>query len=596
MRCSVTTNRQIGYLMRPAHPSKSIVAKKGEEWSAVRRLFLATVLLWCAIPLSPQTVDSDFWGHVQYGQDSWKFGVADTASYTYTAPDHRWINHENLAELIFAGCVSWHTTSLLALKCVLGCAVLTLGIWQARQQSVGVIIIAVVCVVSAINLSFYWGVRPQVFSFTCFGLLIAWTEWCFSDWGQHWPTAWSRWQGKKSTTLPITRLRGLWLVPLLLLIWANTHGGFLAGTAVFAVIMASRSFQYATSGGPSRIRVVSLLLTVGFVGSIATLANPYGWDLHAWLIKSLGVPRPEILEWRQPDLIALNQITVWLLCGLTVWGLVASKRPRDYTHLIVMALVTFEYLKHQRHLPFLVMLFLFWMPPHLQSAATRLRRIRTPALEFSEPLLRPFVAVLLGLCCLLAYRVGTRLTGIPVRQDEYPVAALQYTVNQSLNGNMVVSGHWAQYVLGVRGARTSTDDGFRVAFDGRFRTCYPQAVVDQHFDFFLGDGGPDKRYRSPTSPPYDPKTVLTFGRPDFVLHRQHDPQATRVMHSVHTEWCLLYQDELAQLWGRRSTFDDPRSPKYVPPADRQLNGGHQSGIVPFPAAPIEPPKSYHRGV
>ena len=46
--------------------------------------------------------------------------------------------------------------------------------------------------------------------------------------------------------------------------------------------------------------------------------------------------------------------------------------------------------------------------------------------------------------------------------------------DQGLAGKLVVSGRWAQYALGVMGARKPGDSGVEVAFDGRFRTCYPQ--------------------------------------------------------------------------------------------------------------------------
>ena len=100
-----------------------------------RRLFFLMIVLWCAIPLSPQSVDSDFWGHVQYGWDTWHRGLARQATYTFTAVGHPWINHENLSELIMAwGAHGVGPTSLLVLKCLLGCVVLVLGIRRATQE------------------------------------------------------------------------------------------------------------------------------------------------------------------------------------------------------------------------------------------------------------------------------------------------------------------------------------------------------------------------------------------------------------------------------------------------------------------------------
>lgn len=449
--------------MCSAHSLETVTAEPTSSWKTPKRLFLTAVLLWCAIPLSPQSVDSDFWGHVQYGQDTWQYGLARTATYTFTAEGYRWINHENLSELIFAAGAHLGAPSLLALKCLLGALVVGLGMRNAWRQQVGVITIATVSVIAAVNLSFYWGLRPHVFSFVLFALMIAWTDWCFEGWSGQWNLS----AAHPCEPRPTARLRGLWLTPVLLFVWANTHGGFLAGVAVFAVIIGGRGVEYALSGSPRRGQVIGGLAAIALAGCCATLINPYGFGLHQWLIESLGVPRPEILEWHPPALLTRSAVKLWLLLGICGFGLIASRRPRDITQLVVICLVFSQFVKHQRHLPFLVVLCLYWLPSHVHSAGSRWIAGMRSDWPTSPTITRFVSCLLIAVSCLFAYRVGTRLTDVSVRRDEYPVAALQFMADQSLTGRMVVSGRWAQYVLGVRGARTSNDQGVRVAFDGR---------------------------------------------------------------------------------------------------------------------------------
>ena len=54
---------------------------------------------------------------------------------------------------------------------------------------------------------------------------------------------------------------------------------------------------------------------------------------------------------------------------------------------------------------------------------------------------------------------------------------------------------------------------------------------------------------------------------------------------AHPEWALLYQDAIAQLWGRRDRYDDPARADYVPPARRWITQVSHSGSVPWPALP-----------
>jgi hypothetical protein len=555
------------------------------------RLFLLAVVLWCAIPLSPQSVDSDFWGHVQYGWDTWRYGLDRTATYTFTAVGYPWINHENLSELIMAWCVyGLGPTSLLVLKCLLGCLVLVLAVRRARQASPPVhpLTIGLLSVVVSLNLSFYWGLRPHVFTFVLFALLVALTDWCFDGWADHWHLPWPRqMRGPLPAEMNARRLHALWLAPILLAVWTNTHGGFLAGLGVYVVLMSMRVGELLIVKGPAAWKTATYLSVLTLAGALATLLNPYGIELYRWLIQDLSVPRPEILEWHSPAWLSGSSVKLWVLLGLMVWALVASRRPRDATRLVILALVLNEACKHQRHIPFLAILILFWMPVHLQSAIERMgtaARNRTAWCD-AAGLVRWASCGLLLVCALLAYRVGTRLSGVPVSNYEYPVDALQFMADQGLTGRLVVAGHWAQYALAVMGARTPDDPGVQVAFDGRFRTCYPQHLADMHFDFFLGDGGPDKRYRSPTSPPADGKRVLEYDDPELVLLNRHEPFPVSIMQSVQDEWVLLYQDQLAQLWGRRSVFDREGQAAYFPPQRRQLVASAPASTVLWPAAP-----------
>ncbi len=558
--------------------------------SGLRFAFLAAVVLWCLIPMSPNTVDSDFWGHVQYGEDTLNHGLARESTYTFTAQGHRWINHENLSEIIFAvGVHSFGVQSLLILKCLMGCLVIVLMIRHSRRQHVDSITIAIFCVLVAINLSFYWGLRPHIFTFTYFAILIAWTEWCFDGWSGRWHLPWPSTSSRENSGLVERRLLGLWLCPILLFVWTNTHGGFLAGLAVYVAILGCRGLEYALTGSANRVRVVAHLSILAVAGMAATLINPYGLELHQWLYESLRVPRPEIAEWHPPDLFTETSVKLWLLLALTAIGLLGSRRQRDFTHLVVLGLVLVQALQHQRHLPFVAILIGFWVPVHFRSAMLRFLPVPPDGARANHAAGRPthrwIILALLVICAVHAVQVGRRLSGVPVDRSRFPVSALQFVADQGITGHMVVSGEWAQYTLAVLGARTPEAEGIEVAFDGRFRTCYPQAAVDRHFDFFVGNGGPDQRYRSPESPPADPKSILVSHDPDLVLLNRHQQHAADTMQQVGDDWSLLYQDDLAQLWGRASIFDDDQSHRFVAINKRQLGPAPQTGSVAWPAAP-----------
>jgi hypothetical protein len=168
----------------------------------------------------------------------------------------------------------------------------------------------------------------------------------------------------------------------------------------------------------------------------------------------------------------------------------------------------------------------------------------------------------------------------------YPVQTFEFMAAHRLEGRLVVQMDWAQYAIAAFAPETT------VAFDLRLG-CYPQTVADINLNFFLGsapDGGGVR------STPDGTTEVLRMGDPNLVLLNRHFPHPVEIMQierlrallaRAQPDWVLLYQDALAQLWGRRQTYDDPGSPAYLPPAQRRITEESQSGFVRWPALPAK---------
>src|SRR5438874_1176872 len=78
--------------------------------------------------------------------------------------------------------------------------------------------------------------------------------------------------------------RALWLAPPLFALWANAHGGFPAGLAVLALYLGCRALAALWSAGRAGWREAGRYGLVLAACGLATLANPYGPRLLAWLI------------------------------------------------------------------------------------------------------------------------------------------------------------------------------------------------------------------------------------------------------------------------------------------------------------------------
>lgn len=182
--------------------------------------------------------------------------------------------------------------------------------------------------------------------------------------------------------------------------------------------------------------------------------------------------------------------------------------------------------------------------------------------------------------------LGHRLSDLQVRRDQFPVDAIDFMRQNRLHGKLVVSYDWAQYSIAALCSEAYMADPqqrSRVAFDGRFRTCYPQSIIDMHFDFLFGHALHMKRHRDPNSPPVDPGRVLQFESPDLVLLKRQGERTERHMYEHSDHWTLLYQDGIAQVWGRRSLYDNPSNSRYFAAEKRLIHNSRIRESVSWPA-------------
>ncbi|MEN0110573.1 MAG: hypothetical protein AAF805_07590, partial [Planctomycetota bacterium] len=108
------------------------------DYQSLRRLVIALLVVASAGPLALNVVDPDLWGHVRYGQEWIAEGALPrTATHTFTAEGHPWVNHENLAEWLMArGFATLGVPGMLAAKVTLGVGLLLLMSIAARRQGV----------------------------------------------------------------------------------------------------------------------------------------------------------------------------------------------------------------------------------------------------------------------------------------------------------------------------------------------------------------------------------------------------------------------------------------------------------------------------
>ncbi len=573
--------------MNASEPSTDSVDDRPTRW--LRRLFYIAVALTASLRLAMNEADPDLWGHIQYGRELLRDGrLPETTTWSFTTVDYPWVNHEILSELALA----WVEqrgggTALALLKFSLGLMVFGLMIWNMERRKIAPWLAAVVLGVVAVNIDFHWHFRPQIFGYAAFAAMIALVGWCFEGWEGAF-----HFRRPGLPPMPLdqgpkyawSKLTALWLAVPLFAVWTNTHGGFAAGVCIFAAYLTLRSCEAYLCWGREAVPRIKRLTLFLVVAVLATFLNPYGPGLHLWLLEDVVLPRPEIIDWQPLPLFSSESAHAWLLFALIGLGFGCARKSRDASQAVILTITAWQGIAHVRHLPFLAILCGFWLPPYLDSLWRSVRSTSPSQSASSPPFQRGWLAVPVLLWIIgVSWKLFPLVTTVQVDRQTMPVDALQFLARHELHGNVVVTFNWAQYALYAFAHQSEmTGQVSKVAFDGRLRTCYPQELIDIYFDFLFG-ATDSPRYRSPMSPPLDPDRALSFADPDLVLLSRQQQPTVRTMQRHADKWTLLYQDRIAQVWGRTKKFGAVESPDYLPPSRREISDAFPDGPAPWPA-------------
>lgn len=417
------------------------------DWSV--KLFIMSSAVYF---FSFVTADPDLWGHIKFGEDLWRTKALPTHNlYSFTAPDHPWINHEWLSELIFYAVYRFlGDAGLLLLKLGIGLTIVWLvsKICLFRRVQTVLLGIGLGLLISVMSPGFM--VRPHLFSllwFTCFFYIFhAYSE-----------------KDKNR----------LWLLPPIMITWCNTHGGFLIGWGQFTVFLVWQSLYYLFNdqkAGPSLKRLfLWYLLTTA-----ACFASPYGHKLIIFLYYSLSRPRP-IGEWNPVKIWDTTFIRFKIAAVLFLIScLYSAGQKRRWEIAMIAATMVFAF-KHQRHIPFFAIMAGPFLVEWLTCLSDRLNLERFTSGRATCSVLSTFLLLLVTYHVgHAAYRYVKADLHIIVDPAFYPVQAVQFMKENEIEGNLILPFDWGEYGI------WNLYPHCRVSVDGRFRTAYPEDVIRDH--------------------------------------------------------------------------------------------------------------------
>jgi hypothetical protein len=476
---------------------------------------LAVLAVLASVYMTRQA-DPDLWGHLRYGQlfvEERRLPESDPFAFT-TAGQH-WSSHEYLAQvLLWLAYAAGGQAGLVLLKClVAGAAVYCL--WRTLRLVAPDWRIAVPVLLMASHLLARWFLfRPQLFTFFFFALFVH--------------VLFLHLLGRRSR---------LWLLPLVMPLWVNLHGGFLAGIGAIGLVLLLRLAQAWPGASIRQLCRAVLPLFLALIGCIAaTLLNPLGWRLWPYLATELTceVNRRFIEEW-QPLSLADHGWMAWtfyFFIGVLVMAFAAAGRRRihgvpAWAWLLSCVPLTFLATRSIRHVPICVL----WTAPVLAllaeaSLAWRPRGVWR-GLWLGVSGLTAMVAIMMVRCVLADPAPAINLNG-PVLGTCSPRGAVAFLSANHLRGRIYNPLWWGSYLT------WELHPDILVSMDGRNVTMFPAPMVAENLEFFLTD---DAAIDAP----------LQQGA-DFLLVPTDAPVLRRARHD--DRWAVLFEDSESTLFVR----------------------------------------------
>ena len=482
----------------------------------------AYVLSALAFVFSRSGTDPDLWGHLRFGRDFWlTWSVNRPDPYSFVSAGREWFNHEWLAEaLSWTAWAWWGSAGLVALKTAIGLTIAVLMLRHLRRRGVVVplaaILVALGCVILALGL---YNIRPQAFTYLCFALELLILE--RADRGH---TRWS------------------WVLVPLFALWANLHGGFLAGLGILGVFALGSLAEALVSTGEGRLveRVLRRpLVWVAAASALATWLNPYGPRLWVFL-RTAFAARGEIAEWN-PIQVGSAPGIIFLGLAIATWVSVAlTPRKVSPARLVALFVTTVAPLMAIRHAPLFALAFMVLAAEHLAATVHGVEEVA--AGQASAASADRGVGRRLVVAAMLAQAVGI-LVFLPGNfsciavEEGMPARAVALLRASGVRGNLALVFDWGEYAI------WHLSPAIKVGIDGRRETLYEDDVYwrDYRFTFALGD---------------DWDRLLGEGPVDLVLTSRHFPVFSAMKRRA--DWELVYEDETSGLFARRDSVPAER--------------------------------------
>jgi hypothetical protein len=483
---------------------------------SARTLLLGGVMIVTLALFIGAEQDPDFWWHLRIGRWMVENGrLPSTDIFTFTVPDHVWTDHEYLTEILMW--LVYNSFGLAALSVAFG-LITWAGFWliyrQVRHQPF--VIVGVGLAIGAIAGSPIWGPRAQMITFALTCLELYWLQGYLSG-----------------------RSRSIRFFPLVMVLWANLHGGWVIGFAWLGVALIAEAIGWAWDrSNPAHRMHLRFLGIITALSVLAVAATPHFLSLYPYPFQTQGSVAQQklIVEWFSPDFHQIYVRPFEAMAFILIAGF-ALRRPSLYDFLLTMLALALA-LQSARN----IALFVAAATPVMINTYAEYWKTLSRERQWSFVIPpRPFFAGITAVALLViagatALHIANSISPSPqekVVADNYPVSAANWlAANPQVGTRMFNQYGWGGYLVD----RFYPDEHRRVFIFGE-AALMGDPLLNQYEDV--------------VSLRPDWKAVLDQYKVDYVVYNRGEALANVL--ATQPDWSLAYQDSVTVIYVRTAS-------------------------------------------
>jgi len=255
------------------------------------------------------------------------------------------------------------------------------------------------------------------------------------------------------------KLKSIYFLPLIFLIWVNLHGGFVAGFFILGVFLFFELIKIGFKNLYDKLKNKQLsfkvltwwawwrLAVVSFISVLATLINPYTYRIYNEIYRTLtdSYAKQVILEWMPLSLKnPMSQQFIIYLVLLVLLAIFAYKKL-DFTYLGISAVFVYFSFSSWRHLPlFMIISIPYWVYITQYLVGARLLKIVRSKIFL---ILFLIAVIIIGYQKILPLvKIDNSVVKLAERTGN-PYQAIQYLKSHPISGNMFNEYNWGGFLI-----------------------------------------------------------------------------------------------------------------------------------------------------